>query len=264
MALRRPGSRLHTHAGSRRLPHTAAAPAWATPGAGRRGQSPPPRELGRRGLVTAPFNDDVVLAKMKIYAEKQQTGVSMRTLLDTGHGALLGSRIGSEQLVAGNDEICIDDEVTKHQLTMLQIATFLRHELPIRFAHRARELDNLPEGLYQMANIQKVKHWYMESFADIEQHEVNIDTMSKEKVFQECMIKIKERHADTNVAIAQGLIQFQEDVLSKKVFSQVCVCIQQCHHNVILTIMTSVLPIMTSVFKMMNFVFQMMDSAGPF
>ena len=148
MALRRPGSRpLHAYArcgSAARGLRTTAASAWATFGAVR---GPPQRPGAARGLVTAPFNDDAVLNQMKIYAEKQQTGVSMRTLLDTGHGLKLNNRRDLQPLGELNEEICLDDEVTKHQLTMLQIATFLRHELPIRFAHRARELDNLPEGL---------------------------------------------------------------------------------------------------------------------
>jgi hypothetical protein len=51
-----------------------------------------------------------------------------------------------------------------------QVATFLHHELPIRLAHRARELDNMPDGLYQMPSIQMVKQWYMDSFVAMVSH----------------------------------------------------------------------------------------------
>lgn len=40
----------------------------------------------------------------------------------------------------------------------------MAEELPIRLAHRVKELDNLPHNLNKMASIEKVKKWYAESF----------------------------------------------------------------------------------------------------
>jgi pyruvate dehydrogenase kinase 2/3/4 len=37
-------------------------------------------------------------------------------------------------------------------------------ELPVRLAHRAKELDELPHNLSSMGSIQKVKNWYAQSF----------------------------------------------------------------------------------------------------
>jgi pyruvate dehydrogenase kinase 2/3/4 len=37
-------------------------------------------------------------------------------------------------------------------------------ELPVRLAHRAKELDELPHNLSNMTSIQKVKNWYAQSF----------------------------------------------------------------------------------------------------
>jgi len=37
-------------------------------------------------------------------------------------------------------------------------------ELPVRLAHRVKELDELPHGLNEMPSIQKVKNWYANSF----------------------------------------------------------------------------------------------------
>lgn len=37
-------------------------------------------------------------------------------------------------------------------------------ELPIRLAHRVKELDGLPHNLSRMPSIEKVKKWYAESF----------------------------------------------------------------------------------------------------
>lgn len=40
----------------------------------------------------------------------------------------------------------------------------LTEELPIRLAHRVKELDGLPYDLNKMPSIEKVKRWYAESF----------------------------------------------------------------------------------------------------
>ena len=37
-------------------------------------------------------------------------------------------------------------------------------ELPIRLAHRVKELDELPHKLSAMPSINKVKNWYAQSF----------------------------------------------------------------------------------------------------
>jgi pyruvate dehydrogenase kinase 2/3/4 len=37
-------------------------------------------------------------------------------------------------------------------------------ELPVRLAHRVKELDELPHNLSIMPSIRKVKNWYAQSF----------------------------------------------------------------------------------------------------
>jgi pyruvate dehydrogenase kinase 2/3/4 len=37
-------------------------------------------------------------------------------------------------------------------------------ELPVRLAHRVKELDELPHDLSRMPSIKKVKNWYAQSF----------------------------------------------------------------------------------------------------
>ncbi|EKM57937.1 uncharacterized protein PHACADRAFT_116406 [Phanerochaete carnosa HHB-10118-sp] len=53
------------------------------------------------------------------------------------------------------------------QGTLLKASQFLLEELPIRLAHRVRELDQLPHNLSSMPSIQKVKHWYAQSFEEL-------------------------------------------------------------------------------------------------
>ncbi|EPS45056.1 hypothetical protein H072_957 [Dactylellina haptotyla CBS 200.50] len=51
--------------------------------------------------------------------------------------------------------------------TLFRASQFLSEELPIRLAHRVRELNNLPDGLGEMPSIQKVANWYAQSFEEI-------------------------------------------------------------------------------------------------
>lgn len=41
---------------------------------------------------------------------------------------------------------------------------YTTEELPIRLAHRVKELDELPHNLSNMPSIKKVKTWYAQSF----------------------------------------------------------------------------------------------------
>ena len=50
------------------------------------------------------------------------------------------------------------------QGTLLRASEFLAEELPIRLAHRVKDLDELPLGLHDMPSIKKVKNWYAQSF----------------------------------------------------------------------------------------------------
>jgi pyruvate dehydrogenase kinase 2/3/4 len=53
---------------------------------------------------------------------------------------------------------------SKPQGTLFRASQFLAEELPIRLAHRVKELDDLPDGLNEMPSVNKVKDWYAQSF----------------------------------------------------------------------------------------------------
>lgn len=53
------------------------------------------------------------------------------------------------------------------QGTLLRASQFLLEELPVRLAHRAKELDELPHDMSSMPSIQKVKNWYAQSFEEL-------------------------------------------------------------------------------------------------
>ncbi|KAF5392309.1 hypothetical protein D9757_001450 [Collybiopsis confluens] len=53
------------------------------------------------------------------------------------------------------------------QGTLLKASQFLSEELPVRLAHRVKELDELPHNLSDMPSIVKVKNWYAQSFEEL-------------------------------------------------------------------------------------------------
>ena len=50
-------------------------------------------------------------------------------------------------------------------------------ELPVRLAHRVKDLDHLPDKLHEMPSIQKVKNWYAQSFEVLYNFERKSETL---------------------------------------------------------------------------------------
>ncbi|KAI9312254.1 mitochondrial pyruvate dehydrogenase [Dichotomocladium elegans] len=79
--------------------------------------------------------------KIKHFARFPQTAVSLRQMVMFGQNPSPG--------------------------TLFRASQFLHEELPIRLAHRVKELEELPHGLNKMPSILKVKDWYSHSFQDL-------------------------------------------------------------------------------------------------
>ncbi|ORX61316.1 hypothetical protein DM01DRAFT_1361244 [Hesseltinella vesiculosa] len=79
--------------------------------------------------------------KIKHFARFPQTGVSLRQMVMFGQKPSQG--------------------------TLFKASQFLHEELPIRLAHRVKELEELPSNLSDMPSIIKVKNWYAQSFQDL-------------------------------------------------------------------------------------------------
>ncbi|KAH8073798.1 alpha-ketoacid dehydrogenase kinase [Cristinia sonorae] len=79
--------------------------------------------------------------KIRHFASFPQTGVSLQQMVLFGQNPSQG--------------------------TLLKAGEFLLEELPIRLAHRVKELDELPHNLSEMPSINKVKDWYAQSFEEL-------------------------------------------------------------------------------------------------
>ncbi|KAI5855908.1 mitochondrial branched-chain alpha-ketoacid dehydrogenase kinase-domain-containing protein [Tricharina praecox] len=82
-----------------------------------------------------------LMDKITHYSTFPATGVSLRQMVQFGQNPSQG--------------------------TLFRGAQFLSEELPIRLAHRVKELNQLPDGLNEMPSIQKVANWYAQSFEEI-------------------------------------------------------------------------------------------------
>jgi len=101
-------------------------------------------------------------SKIAHYASFPQTGVSLRQMVQFGQNPSQG--------------------------TLLRASEFLAEELPIRLAHRVKDLDELPLGLHDMPSIKKVKRWYAESFEEL----VNFPKPNLPSNIQKAMVKASQ------------------------------------------------------------------------
>lgn len=94
------------------------------------------------------------------YSQFPATGVSLRQMVQFGRNPSAGELEGPNvrrwkpQLV----------DLSRKPGTLFKASQFLSEELPIRLAHRVKELNQLPDGLSEMPSIQRVANWYMQSF----------------------------------------------------------------------------------------------------
>ena len=153
--------------------------------------------------ATAPGPEGETLdQELRRLASYGQTSVSLKATLDTGLGLLLAPA-------------CTNSTgLTTRQRTLIQIATFLKRELPVRLARRAVELQQLPEGLHNMRSVKRVREWYEHSFVDIRRSAMPVD-VATEQAFHDLLHTIYERHAPTLVTMARGVHELRKEMLAK-------------------------------------------------
>jgi pyruvate dehydrogenase kinase 2/3/4 len=100
------------------------------------------------------------------------------------------------------------------ELVLIQVAGFLRRELPIRLAHRIQDLQGIPV-LKDMPSVQAVCDLYLKSFLELEAFDTKIATVAQEEAFSLAVEQIYERHSKVLVQMARGAFEFR-DVVRKK------------------------------------------------
>ena len=113
---------------------------------------------------------------------KAQTGVSLKYMMDFGAQPI--------------------------QRQLMVSAQFLHNELPVRFAHRVAELENLPLGLSSKEQVQTVRDWYVESYDELKKFP-KIENREDEAKFTTLIKRVMDRHANVVPMIARGVLELK-------------------------------------------------------
>ena len=82
--------------------------------------------------------------------------------METGRGDLLTHKSSKHNapLISDSGSAAATD------LVLIQVASFLRRELPIRLAHRSRDLAAVPM-MKDMKSVKQVRSWYLQSLNEL-------------------------------------------------------------------------------------------------
>jgi Mitochondrial branched-chain alpha-ketoacid dehydrogenase kinase len=140
-------------------------------------------------------------------AHQPQTSVSLQALMRTGRGEYLHRTFAEEDLkqLEGHQHAATE-------LVLIQVASFLRRELPVRLAHRIHDLQNAPI-LRDMPSVQLVRDLYVKSFMELVNFDNKITTSQQEEDFAKLLSSIYDRHAKVLVQMAQGAYEFRQQQL---------------------------------------------------
>ena len=120
----------------------------------------------------------------------------------TGRGELLGRTY--EDDVSG-----FNDHMEAERIKM-QVASFIRKDMPIRLAHRIQDLDQVPM-MRDMPSVQKVKRVYLDSFLEVSQHP-KIRSPEDEQAFASLLENLHTKHSSVLVQMAKGAYELREAV----------------------------------------------------
>lgn len=136
------------------------------------------------------------------YVNKEQTSASLETLMRTGRGELLRKTY--------KDETSAWDHQQATERIILQVASFLHREMPIRLAHRIRDLDQVPL-MRDMPSVKKVKETYINSFLGLVDLP-KIKTLDDEDRFANTLERLYEKHSNVLIQMARGAFELREAV----------------------------------------------------
>jgi Mitochondrial branched-chain alpha-ketoacid dehydrogenase kinase len=169
-----------------------------------------PKEIQQlyRYYSTSPLvvNDSILQNKITELAKEPQTSVSLNALMKTGRGEFLHKTFGTQL-----QQVVEPNTTAATELVLIQVAGFLRRELPIRMAHRIQDLEGIPV-LRDMDSVKLVRDMYIKSIQDIISYDTPITTPEQEKDFSKIIEKIYERHSSVLVQMARGAYEFRQAV----------------------------------------------------
>lgn len=145
---------------------------------------------------------DDVAEMIHKHASRPQTSASLQTLMKTGRGEYLHKTYEDHEHNPDDNSKVATDKI------LMQVAGFLRHELPIRLARRILDLDRVPH-MKEMNSVKQVRDLYVTSFLELLSVEKQIRNMKQEEEFAAILESIYERHASVLVQMARGAFELR-------------------------------------------------------
>jgi len=149
------------------------------------------------------------------FSRKEPTPASLQMLMQTGRGRGDFGSGGYKPPKGGGRNSAVNWGRLGQRLAgeriLLQMAGFLRKELPIRLAHRIMDLDQVPL-LRDMDAVQSVKGIYINSFRELNNFAPQIKTMEEEAAFANLLTTLYQKHAGVLVQMARGAYQLREQI----------------------------------------------------
>jgi len=148
---------------------------------------------------------DEVAKLVRQHAHQPQTSANLETLMKTGRGEFLHKTY--------KDETLKDGPHAATEKILIQVAGFLRHELPIRLAHRIVDLNRVPL-MKDMPSVRAVRDLYLTSFLELVSVDKEIKNEAQEEEFSKLLENIYERHAGVLVQMARGAFELRAAIKS--------------------------------------------------
>jgi len=161
-------------------------------------------------IIEELHTDPLICKQILKHAHEAQTSTSLQTLMKTGRGEYLHKTFHDHKIETG----IYDDNKVATERVLIQVASFLRHELPIRLAHRIQDLSRVP-CMKDMPSVKNVKELYITSLLELLELPKNITNHEDETLFSEIVEGIYERHAGVLVEMARGAYELRASVIHR-------------------------------------------------
>lgn len=152
-----------------------------------------------------------VEAMIDQYARTPQTSASLQTIMRTGRGEFLHKMNDTH-----GSSYAAESESEATPLVLLQVASFLRREMPIRFAHRIHDLSAAPL-LRDVASVRQVRELYTTSLLEVlgvaQQPPAAEGAREEwERSFARILENVYDRHGSVLVQMARGAFELRAAV----------------------------------------------------
>lgn len=172
--------------------------------------------IGNNSLEGIPGDIEPLVVKL---SRREPTPASLQMLMQTGRGrgdfgsggyVPLSNRTKNKKRAGTVNWGRLGQRLAGERI-LLQMAGFLRHELPVRLAHRILDLDQVPL-LRDMEAVQTVKGIYINSFRELTQFPDKIQNSQDETAFANLLTTLYQKHAGVLVQMARGAYQLREQI----------------------------------------------------